>query len=521
MIYDGIEINNIYNTLQSLRRQSVGNITQIIQILQVLNTTINTLPNNITSVINSVFDINIKNIIPNINPNQIKNITSDKFISQLTNTFVENLEQNIYNNYGIDINFSPLNYSATNILDFLNLVGLQDYLIKIPNLYTVLHNTSSPHACAVFTGQLISSTFYQCSAKENANYVTRNFPLPVTISQAIEIKILLSVFASLFILIPLCYIPASFIPFIIRERVSKSKHLQIVSSVSPYIYWLATYTWDMLLYFILTLSILGAFYVYGASASQVFIGTTRNTFAVFLLIWLYGASSIPLCYIYSFAFENHSTAQISIMTLNFITGFVFVLAYFIMNSIPQTQDAAKTAVLFFRIFPSYNIGEGLINISTTYFIGFLSNKPVDYFVWNAAGQNLVYMSLQMIGFLLIVLISESFIIRELYYRIDQFLSRLAGPPPPSKLQEDDDVIDENMKLHDVNPNSYALLLRNLIKTYPSPILCGKAKHAVRGITLGCQIGETFGLLGITFIIYNYIVYLYYINILYINIYIYF
>lgn len=92
-------------------------------------------------------------------------------------------------------------------------------------------------------------------------------------------------------------------------------------------------------------------------------------------------------YLYSWGFENAATAQISIMGINFLTGsashsitamiaswgpeldcslvilqrgaakgFVFVMAYYIMLSIPKTEAAAIEAVKFFRLFPSYNIG---------------------------------------------------------------------------------------------------------------------------------------------------------------------
>ncbi|CAL8384276.1 unnamed protein product [Arctogadus glacialis] len=43
----------------------------------------------------------------------------------------------------------------------------------------------------------------------------------------------------------LSFVPASFVLFLIEERVSKAKHLQFVSGVKPILYWLANYTWDM------------------------------------------------------------------------------------------------------------------------------------------------------------------------------------------------------------------------------------------------------------------------------------
>ena len=52
---------------------------------------------------------------------------------------------------------------------------------------------------------------------------TRLYLTQYNTTQSIEIKTVLSIFASLFILIPYCYIPAAFTVFIVRERVTKSK----------------------------------------------------------------------------------------------------------------------------------------------------------------------------------------------------------------------------------------------------------------------------------------------------------
>lgn len=41
------------------------------------------------------------------------------------------------------------------------------------------------------------------------------------------------------------FIPASFVLYLIQERVTKAKHLQFVSGVSPVVYWVANFFWDM------------------------------------------------------------------------------------------------------------------------------------------------------------------------------------------------------------------------------------------------------------------------------------
>lgn len=53
------------------------------------------------------------------------------------------------------------------------------------------------------------------------------------------------VLVSICVIFAMSFVPASFVLFLIEERVSKSKHLQFVSGVKPVLYWTANFVWDM------------------------------------------------------------------------------------------------------------------------------------------------------------------------------------------------------------------------------------------------------------------------------------
>lgn len=53
------------------------------------------------------------------------------------------------------------------------------------------------------------------------------------------------VLVSICVIFAMSFVPASFVLFLIEERVSKSKHLQFVSGVKPILYWTANFVWDM------------------------------------------------------------------------------------------------------------------------------------------------------------------------------------------------------------------------------------------------------------------------------------
>ena len=52
---------------------------------------------------------------------------------------------------------------------------------------------------------------------------------------------------AMFVLFAMAFVPASFVVFLIAERTSKAKHLQVVSGVNPTVYWVSNFCWDMVI----------------------------------------------------------------------------------------------------------------------------------------------------------------------------------------------------------------------------------------------------------------------------------
>ena len=50
---------------------------------------------------------------------------------------------------------------------------------------------------------------------------------------------------AIFVIIAMSFVPASFVVFLVTERVTKAKNLQFVSGAEPLIYWLVNFLWDM------------------------------------------------------------------------------------------------------------------------------------------------------------------------------------------------------------------------------------------------------------------------------------
>lgn len=53
------------------------------------------------------------------------------------------------------------------------------------------------------------------------------------------------VLISICVVFAMSFIPASFILVLIEERVTRAKHLQFMGGLSPTLYWLGNFLWDM------------------------------------------------------------------------------------------------------------------------------------------------------------------------------------------------------------------------------------------------------------------------------------
>ena len=60
---------------------------------------------------------------------------------------------------------------------------------------------------------------------------------------------------ALLLIVSLSFVPASFIPILVGERVRQEKQVQIVSGVPKLSYWIATVIWDFTVSYIFAQSV--------------------------------------------------------------------------------------------------------------------------------------------------------------------------------------------------------------------------------------------------------------------------
>uniref|UniRef100_A0A8C3RBS5 P-type phospholipid transporter n=1 Tax=Cyanoderma ruficeps TaxID=181631 RepID=A0A8C3RBS5_9PASS len=372
----------------------------------------------------------------------------------------------------------------------LNLTGrnISDYLVKT----YVWFNNKGWHAIASFLN-VINNAILRANLQQGENpsaygITAFNHPLNLTKQQLSEVALMttsVDVLVSICVIFAMSFVPASFVVFLIQERVSKAKHLQFISGVKPVIYWLANFVWDMCNY-IVPATLVVIIFICFQQKSYV---SSSNLPVLALLLFLYGWSITPLMYPASFVFKIPSTAYVVLTSVNLFIGIngsvaTFVLELFTNDKLKDINDILKSV---FLIFPHFCLGRGLIDMVKNQAMAdalerFGENRFVSPLSWELVGRNLFAMAVEgVVFFLITVLIQYRFFIkpRPVYAKL----------PPVN--DEDEDVTRERQRIISGGGQSDILEIKELTKIYRM-----KRKPAVDRICVGIPPGECFGLLGV-------------------------
>uniref|UniRef100_A0A3Q2CE96 ATP-binding cassette, sub-family A (ABC1), member 4a n=1 Tax=Cyprinodon variegatus TaxID=28743 RepID=A0A3Q2CE96_CYPVA len=316
-----------------------------------------------------------------------------------------------------------------------------------------------------------------------------NHPLNLTKEQLSEITVLttsVDAVVAICVIFAMSFVPASFVLYLIQERVTQAKHLQFVSGVSPLVYWIANFLWDMMNYSISAAMVVEIFLFFHKRCYT----SPSNLQPLIALLMLYGWSVTPMMYPMSYVFSVPSTAYVSLSCINLFIGINSSAMTFILDLFESTSalyrfnQMLKTVLL---IFPHYCLGRGLIDMAmnqavTDIYARFGEDYSPDPFNWDFIGKNLFCMAVE--GFVY-------FIINILFqYRffLDQWIP---DNPKPHILEEDQDVTEERERIHRNLNKCDILRIKDLSKTYRGTII-----PAVDRICVGVSPGECFGLLGV-------------------------
>uniref|UniRef100_A0A8C8I4P3 P-type phospholipid transporter n=1 Tax=Oncorhynchus tshawytscha TaxID=74940 RepID=A0A8C8I4P3_ONCTS len=363
------------------------------------------------------------------------------------------------------------------------------------NNVKVWYNNKGWHAMASFVNVmnngLLRASLPPGPERMKYGITAYNHPLNLTKEQLTEIAMMttsVDVLVSICVIFSMSFVPASFVLFLIEERVSKAKHLQFVSGVRPILYWLANFTWDMLNYTVPATMVVLIFICF---QQQSYVSET-NLPALVLLLLLYGWSITPLMYPASFLFSVPSTAYVVLTSINLFIGINGSIATFVLELFvdQHLNDINKILKKVFLIFPHFCLGRGLIDMAKNQamldaFQRLGAKQTLDPLEWDFVGKNLFAMAVEGVVFFLFTIL--------LQYK---FFVNLKPMPPllhslPPLGPEDEDIARERERVKSGKAQADILTMMDLSKVYKA----GK-KPAVDRLCLGIPRGECFGLLGV-------------------------
>ncbi|XP_078147403.1 retinal-specific phospholipid-transporting ATPase ABCA4a isoform X1 [Centroberyx gerrardi] len=365
--------------------------------------------------------------------------------------------------------------------------------METENNVKVWYNNKGWHAMVSFMN-VANNAILRANLPKGANLdeygiTAINHPLNLTKEQLSEITVLstsVDAVVAICVIFAMSFVPASFVLYLIQERVTQAKHLQFVSGVSPLVYWVANFLWDMVNYSISAAMVVGIFILFDKKCYT----SPTNIEPLVALLMLYGWSVTPMMYPMSYIFSVPSTAYVSLSCINLFIGINSSAITFILDLFEGTTTLYKCNQLLktlLLIFPHYCLGRGLIDMAmnqavTDIYARFGEDHSPDPYSWHFLGKNLVCMAAEgFVYFILNALIQYRFF-------LDHWISDYMKPPV---MEEDVDVAQERERIYKDGKNNDILRIRDLSKTYT-----GTAIPAVDRICVGVSPGECFGLLGV-------------------------
>jgi len=330
-------------------------------------------------------------------------------------------------------------------------------------------------------------------------------------------SIFTSFMVAITVILAMGFIPASFVVFLVHEKVTNGKHQQLLTGVSPVLYWLSTYFWDMINFAIAAIVCFLLFVSF-----QVDAYGSENAPAILLLLLTYGMCMTPFMYNWEPLFNVPATAYVTLICINIFTGTVSVLATTILDMYQERMPDLEVwndllKIIFPWLLPNYCLGRGLMNLATNYYIrriykdfGICASENLSTcaegpFQWDVIGQFLCSLIIMSGGWLGLRLLCEWRFFSRVFCSRNRAEAAMHAPPVDCKDAAVGEEVERVSKavIEDLKSqtNVDRLLIKNLRNTFilSRGMCCRRRRehvHSVRGVNVGVARGECFGLLGV-------------------------
>ncbi|TNN08455.1 Retinal-specific ATP-binding cassette transporter [Schistosoma japonicum] len=379
------------------------------------------------------------------------------------------------------------NHGYVSAVAYLNLLQNLQYRML---LSSAINELSKQNKIAVYGDDVAYPT--------NSGIIITNHPLPYPESpenSKMNLDIKSDYLLSLFLILALSFVPASFINLPVYERNNNSKHLQNISGLIPLIYWTVNYIYDCFIYFFASSLCILIIVIHGNSAYV----QPDAIYPFILTIYFYGLAMVSFIYLASFLFKSASTAFVLMCGLNLVIGAVTIFVRFFLEvlSIESVKYKTTSQVVSYwlRISPHYCLSGSFYAIVLRDFfkkIGLSLNKNNS--VWKLLQIDMGCLFLQSILlFTLVLLLEKRFYIAQiLHWRRKKFKwNRLVNSHVGIHYTDLESNIQKNTEDLSSKSLNDAIIAQSVVKHYWS-----QKKPTVEQLNLTVQAGECYGLLGV-------------------------
>ncbi|XP_042639274.1 phospholipid-transporting ATPase ABCA3-like [Orycteropus afer afer] len=379
---------------------------------------------------------------------------------------------------------------------------------------TVLFNNEAYHSPSVSLAVLDNILFMSLSGPD-ASITVSNKPQPYHDFNDFVENASNGGFVAVNVHFGMALLISGFCLLTVTERVTKVKHIQLVTGIYVFIYWFSALLWDFIIFFISCCLLL---VILKYCKVDVFV-MDDNSLDTMMLLMLYGWSAIPLMYLMSFLYSESTTAYIKLVLFNYFSGIFSLLIDITLQYNLETKISNGTRTFILNallLFPNYNLAKALEDYSNIYHekaLCYRLEHPAPYvdcskikiknvysLKENMIGKYLITMST--LGFFLFLLIFiweftlwklKIFISQHICFGIYKKFKKNIISKELTGESEDEDVEKERKRVVELPQEELnaTVLIKELTKIY---FKC-PAILAVKNISLTIQKGECFGLLG--------------------------
>ncbi|TKR67155.1 hypothetical protein L596_023350 [Steinernema carpocapsae] len=163
------------------------------------------------------------------------------------------------------------------------------------------------------------------------------------------------------IIVAMAMVVSGYASFLIRERKKKSKHMQMMSGLRPWMYWLTAFIWDAVCYLMPIACFIAIYFIFNV---KPLISRGETVGILILAMLLFGWNDIPFVYSFSFVFDTAPKGYTMIVMYHIITGMIGTIAVPIIKQTADDDTAHVCSIIFSWLFPIYSISNCYTTIYT-------------------------------------------------------------------------------------------------------------------------------------------------------------